>query len=205
MYSTEHQCGVLGDYDLAILLGRLRARGTDRTGTVTFMAIHLLNKKYWDGLIKRQYHHELEAFVWVLPFVFLRYQDRAAVPNTIVEEWMTSDYATCHEKKSSFLFNLRQHHDSVQPDFKKVWQIARKLLSWVALGLLEPDHRQAQQLEDEDDEKEVEGVDTLMDTPEELEVPALVTRASFVQILMGMRGLEYLNDVLTSLRVPTSA
>ena len=68
------------------------------------MAIDFLNKKYWDGLVRRpKYHYELEAFIWVLLFVFIRYQGRAAVPNTIVEEWTTSDYGTSHEKKSNFL------------------------------------------------------------------------------------------------------
>jgi len=93
------------------------------------MAIDLLTEKYWDGHIKRQYHHELEAFIWVLSFVFFRYHNGTAVPNTIVEEWMTSNYGTCHEKKSSFLRKLREHRhgESVQPDFKDVWPIALQL------------------------------------------------------------------------------
>ena len=193
MYSTEHQCGVLSDYDLAILLDGSGVRGTDRTGTVTFMAIDLLDKKYWDGLIKRQYHHELEAFVWVLPFVFLRYQDRAAVPNTIVEEWMTSDYAQCHEKKASFLRKLHEHLDGegVQPDFKQVWWIADELLFW-----LDEDHfrRQAQLRSRRPGKNEVVA---------EVEVPALLVRTRFVQKMREMEGLEDLNDILTSFRVPT--
>jgi len=198
MYSAEHQCVVLGDYDLAILLGRPRVQGTDRTGTVTFMAIDLLNKKYWDGLIKRQYHHELEAFIWVLPFVFLRYQDRAAVPNTIVEEWMTSDYTQCHKGKSSFLRKLREHRDGedVQPDFQEVWWIADELLFW-----LDEEHfrRQAQLRPRRQGKNEV---DPRGNTPEE---PALLTRARFVQKLTEMGGLEDFNDILISLCVATPA
>jgi hypothetical protein len=140
-------------------------------------------------------------------------EDGIAVPNTFVEEWMTSNYKTCREKKSDFLLNLGRYRrgDSIQPDFKKVWKVARKLLSWVAIGLLAQDHLQAQfQLEEDDDDddqvdEEEEGVETRLDTLEEVEVPALVTRASFVQTLTGMRGLEYLTDVLASLRVPTPA
>ena len=37
---------------------------------------------------------------------------------------------------------------------------------------------------------------------EEVEVPALLVRARFVQKMTEM-GLENLNDILTSLRVPT--
>ena len=34
----------------------------------------------------------------VLPFGFLRYQGGIAVPNTVVEEWMTSNYKTPREE-----------------------------------------------------------------------------------------------------------
>ena len=178
MYSTEHQCAVLGDYDLAILLGIPRVRGTDRTGTVTFMAIDLLAEEYWNGLIKRQYHHELEAFVWVLPFVFFRYQGGVAVPNTVVEEWMTSDYAQCHKEKSSFLRKLREHRrgEGVQPDFKEVWPIAFQLLSWLfmesAAALLRDDSS----------------------------ISEATARAGFVNAVNSVPRLEYLNDLLQYLR-----
>ena len=176
MYSTEHECGVLGDYDLAIFLDRPRVRGTDRTGTTTFMAIKLLNKKYWDGLIKRQYHHELEAFIWVLPFVFLRYQDRIAVPYTVVEEWMTSNYETCHEKKSSFLLNLNEVENRVQLDFKDVWPIAFELLSWVYAK----------------------------EAPRKSDLSDSHARAGFVQALESVPSLGYLDRLLEYLRLAPS-
>jgi len=69
MYSTEHQCAVLRDYDITTPLDRPRVRGTERTGTATFMALEPLCDDYWDGFMERQYHHELEAFIWVLRFV----------------------------------------------------------------------------------------------------------------------------------------
>ena len=47
----------------------------NRTGAIPFMAIGLLNDKYWNGSIERLYWHELGAFIWILSFVFLRYQN----------------------------------------------------------------------------------------------------------------------------------
>ena len=73
MYDPESKCGVLTDFDLS--LREPRVSGTDRTGTVPFMAIDLLTDEYWEGTIKRYYHHELESFIWVIVFVFLLYQD----------------------------------------------------------------------------------------------------------------------------------
>ncbi len=37
--------------------------------------LDLLFKKYWEGRVTRRYHHELEAFIWMLPFVFLAYDN----------------------------------------------------------------------------------------------------------------------------------
>jgi len=132
MFSVEDRCGVMGDYDLAPPADRARARGADRiqVSTIPFMATNFEPHEYhWP--IKHRYHHELEALIWVLPFVFLRYQNGAAVPNTIVEEWTTLE---CHcVERISFLSGLREHEKSVQPDFKDVWPVAFKLLCWVLM------------------------------------------------------------------------
>ena len=73
MYDPDSKCGVLTDFDLS--LREPRVLGTDRTGTVPFMAIDLLTDEYWEGTLERYYHHELESFIWVIVFVFLLYQD----------------------------------------------------------------------------------------------------------------------------------
>ncbi|KAF8881281.1 hypothetical protein CPB84DRAFT_1687298, partial [Gymnopilus junonius] len=69
MYDEETGCGVLTDFDLSLLQWEPRVFGTDRTGTIPFMALHLLQKGYWTGHEERYYHHELESFVWILPYV----------------------------------------------------------------------------------------------------------------------------------------
>ena len=70
MYNVKLHCGVLCDYDLSISQRQPRMPGTDRTGTIPFMAIQLLTDEYWNGSMERLYQHELEAFIWILPFVF---------------------------------------------------------------------------------------------------------------------------------------
>ena len=98
------KCGVLTDFDLSIIAWRTRVLGTDRTGTIPFMALELLRKAYWDGKVIRRYHHELEAFIWMLPFVFLAYDNGKLDPNNqFIKYWITSDYLTCGEKKLAYI------------------------------------------------------------------------------------------------------
>jgi hypothetical protein len=133
MYNENRTCGVLGDYDLSISQRKPRIPGTDRTGTVTFMAITLLTDKYWRGEIQRTYRHELEAFIWILPFVFLRYQNGKSQPGTLVDQWMTSNYTACFNIKSGFL-NIDQLSEKAQlcqSDFKDHWMLVEHLLAWL--------------------------------------------------------------------------
>jgi Fungal protein kinase len=60
IYGPESKCGVLTDFDLSLLQWEPRVFGTP------FMAIDLLTDEYWEGTIKRYYHHELESFIWVI-------------------------------------------------------------------------------------------------------------------------------------------
>ncbi|GBE85467.1 hypothetical protein SCP_0706540 [Sparassis crispa] len=76
MYDPDTQRSVLNDFDLAVVReGSEEERepaGKMRTGTVPFMALDLLMPGYYGGKIARLYRHDLESFVWVLPFVLLR-------------------------------------------------------------------------------------------------------------------------------------
>ena len=74
MYNPHKSCGILVDYDLAVIEGQSQPSGTGRTGTISFMAVDLLIDEYWEGKVDRLYCHELQAFIWVLPFVFLSYK-----------------------------------------------------------------------------------------------------------------------------------
>ena len=59
--------GVVNDFDLATWVNH-STTNNDRTGTIPFMAIDLLNGGLERG-IRRQYRHDLESFSWILAFV----------------------------------------------------------------------------------------------------------------------------------------
>ena len=107
MYHPIRKCGVLTDFDLSIIAWRTRVLGTDRTGTIPFMALELLRKAYWDGKVIRRYHPELEAFIWMLPFVFLAYDNGELDPkNRFIKYWITSDQLTCRKEKFFFFLSI---------------------------------------------------------------------------------------------------
>lgn len=123
MYDSEKKCGVLMDYDLAILRWKPRIPGSDRTGTIPFMALDLLSKDYWDGQITRRHHHELESFIWILPYVFLLYDGGRRYSNEHVDGWVTSSYKRCRQLKADFCIFLPKP-SGVQPDFELQWPLA---------------------------------------------------------------------------------
>ncbi|KAG5640824.1 hypothetical protein DXG03_006896 [Asterophora parasitica] len=121
--------GALLDFDLSI-----PARPHPRlAGTMPFMAVELLCEKYWSGTKERLYHHELEALIWILPFVFLRYQDGREMPEQITDAWMSEDYDTvCSEKNYFWGAKGLDEATTVMEtklNFAKEWPLASNLLS----------------------------------------------------------------------------
>ena len=49
--------------------------GNERTGTIPFMAIDLLEKEAIQGKVQHLYQHDAESLIWVLAWVCLRYED----------------------------------------------------------------------------------------------------------------------------------
>ncbi|KJA25250.1 hypothetical protein HYPSUDRAFT_419894 [Hypholoma sublateritium FD-334 SS-4] len=104
MYHPVRECGVLTDFDLSVISWLPRVPGSDRTGTIPFMALDHLHDAYWEGNITRHYHHELEAFIWMLPFVFLAYDGGKYDAKTpFIKDWITSNHITYREMKLAFL------------------------------------------------------------------------------------------------------
>ncbi|KAF8881294.1 hypothetical protein CPB84DRAFT_254716 [Gymnopilus junonius] len=126
MYDPVEKCGVLTDFDLSLLQWEPRVFGTDRTGTIPFMALDLLTSQYWTGYRARYYHHELESFLWILPYVFLLYQDGKR-KGTAIEDWITSSYDSCFAAKLTFLSKINDAKSKVQSDFKNCWVLASAL------------------------------------------------------------------------------
>ena len=121
MYHPTRKCGVLTDFDLSVKVWLTRVPRSDRIGTIPFMAIELLNDHYWKDNTTCHYYHELEAFIWMLPFVFLAYDNGTFDPQTrFIEDWMTSDYNACCKKKVYFSFSeLATASTLVRPAFKE--------------------------------------------------------------------------------------
>ena len=70
MYNEKNKHGVLNDFDLSTIMNpgdrNPNRQGLERTGTLPFMAVELLQNEGFDGKVPRRYEHELESFSWVL-------------------------------------------------------------------------------------------------------------------------------------------
>jgi hypothetical protein len=64
---TNDPVGILNDFDLATWVGH-STTNSDRTGTLPFMAIDLLDGELEDR-IPQLYRHDLESFSWVLAYI----------------------------------------------------------------------------------------------------------------------------------------
>ncbi|KAH7891046.1 hypothetical protein F5I97DRAFT_124292 [Phlebopus sp. FC_14] len=98
--------GVLNDFDLASLGGGVT--GTERTGTVPFMALDLLTEKALRGEVMHLYEHDAESFIWVLTWISLRYSNGQPMKNKALDKWLIVDAVTCMKEK---LYFLRQSRD----------------------------------------------------------------------------------------------
>ncbi|KAH7891040.1 hypothetical protein F5I97DRAFT_1976866 [Phlebopus sp. FC_14] len=97
--------GVLIDFDLASLGDGVT--GTERTGTVPFMALDLLTEEALRGEVKHPYEHDAESFIWLLTWISLRYSNGQPMKNKALDKWLIVDAVTCREKKWDFLGQSR--------------------------------------------------------------------------------------------------
>jgi len=68
------------------------------------MALDLLTDRGRRGKVEHLYRHDLESFMWVLPWVVLRYRDgKLLTSSRLLDEWATKDALTVCEKKTTFL------------------------------------------------------------------------------------------------------
>ncbi|KAI6031018.1 hypothetical protein EDC04DRAFT_2898301 [Pisolithus marmoratus] len=81
---------VLDDVDLSSI--EEGPSGTERTGTVPFMATDLLEDRELEGEIKHVYEHDAESFIWVLTWITLRYDNgMLRTTDRPLDEWLTVD------------------------------------------------------------------------------------------------------------------
>ena len=70
---TGDPVGIVNDFDLATWVDH-PTTNNDRTGTIPFMAIDLLDGGL-DRRIPRLYRHDLESFIWVLTYITVTYKE----------------------------------------------------------------------------------------------------------------------------------
>jgi len=128
MYDKVSGNGILNDFDLAHLAGEERPSGTERTGTIPFMAFDLLTNEAWDGNITRQYRHDCESFAWVLLWICCCYEDGNDIGHALLDGFLTGNFETCLEKKFT-LFSGRIYRLDPTPSYdKRYLSVATELL-----------------------------------------------------------------------------
>jgi hypothetical protein len=95
------------------------------------MALDLLTHEYWNGEIKRLYRHDLESFIWILPWVFLQYEGRKLSNKPVFERWNSGDYIAVGDAKTAYLLNPRRNEKPMECWKEEEWQFACLLLSWL--------------------------------------------------------------------------
>ncbi|KAF9218530.1 hypothetical protein BS17DRAFT_791204 [Gyrodon lividus] len=95
--------GVLNDFDLASVRGDGRS-GNERTGTIPFMAIELLEPDGQSGRVDHTYRHDMESFIWVFIWICFQYSDGKMVEKPRpLDIWAKVDPSGCAKEKTYFL------------------------------------------------------------------------------------------------------
>ncbi|KAG9026500.1 hypothetical protein FRB95_008813 [Tulasnella sp. JGI-2019a] len=99
--------GVLNDFDLATMDKAIVATGSERKGTLPFMALDLLSSNGLNGQIEHLYRHDLESFWWVLVWIIFRYRGGKLIQNPPFSEWAYG-VTICVSTKTYFLRKGRE-------------------------------------------------------------------------------------------------
>ena len=135
---TGNPVGILNDFDLATWVDH-STTNNDRTGTIPFVAIDLLDGGL-QGRVPRLYRHDMESFIWVLAYITVA---RVRYDNSVigifllpgpVDAWFkdgtTSDRNTHVESKLHFHSNygLKQPVSGRYRDYTNV--VKKMILYW---------------------------------------------------------------------------
>lgn len=124
---TVAYVGVLNDWDLAYVEDSASGHvGGERTGTIPFMALDLLTAEYWAGKKQRRLRHDIEAHIWVLPWVFAQFV-RGKIRNHSLAGWKTGDWEACRLLKTDYLGREK----TFLPSWEDQIPIAVALLEWL--------------------------------------------------------------------------
>jgi len=144
MINPTTKRGVLNDWDLSYDRSsgsdKERAVEGERTGTLPFMVLDLLTDEAWKGIMQRLYRHDLEGFIWILPWVFLQFQGSVLTIDAL-EQWHTDDYAECARAKRNLIAELDESEDIATMSWKAEWELATSLILWLQREAANRSHR----------------------------------------------------------------
>ena len=131
--TNDKYYGVMNDWDLATVVGE--SPDTKRgvlTGTVPFMAQDELFKLAVKQSDKRIYRYDLEAFVWILLWVCVRYQDTRLLPNPELSHWKSFDFGGIASSKQAYIDHEWRERHAVRPtkSWENEWRLTPHIFEW---------------------------------------------------------------------------
>jgi len=117
----------MNDWDLSHRTGESHDGG-ERTGTLPFMAMDLLDEDAIAGRKRRLYRHDLEGLIWILPWVFLQYEN-GKLAHDALSTWCTGDHAACLAHKTHFLRSIGSTRPL--PSWNTEWNMAFAAILWI--------------------------------------------------------------------------
>ena len=83
------------------------------------------------GRVERQYYHDLEGFIWILPWVFLKFEGPRRT-NRQLADWETSDFEACRKQKGDLCTSASRY--SPTNSWRSEWKgFAVYILTWVGV------------------------------------------------------------------------
>jgi len=143
--------GVLIDFDLAILCGS-PSTNTERTGTMHFMALDMLESIAANTHQSHLYRHDAESFLWVAIWVCGTYEGGKERLDAPFKAWTQGDARHCRAFKVEFLSNnwgdwskghqaradvLRKIHEHLFEDGVVKWTRERRTIQ-ASGGVVQP-------------------------------------------------------------------
>ncbi|KDQ61749.1 hypothetical protein JAAARDRAFT_204193 [Jaapia argillacea MUCL 33604] len=138
--------GVLNDYELPVLKKKNQdgsITGTEYIDAIPFMALDLLTKEFFEGKTRRIYRHDVESFIWILPWLFLRGRSSQAEE---LNQWATSDFDGCQAHKRTFL-DIYGRFVAYPGANKRPWMAAFRLLGWLFHNVNEESEAKTREME----------------------------------------------------------
>ncbi|KAJ7109906.1 hypothetical protein C8R44DRAFT_743248 [Mycena epipterygia] len=123
--------GVVNDWDLASTPNSAHPL-LERTGTIPYMHPELLTAAYWDGKVPRLYLHDNTSFIWVMAFLFLRYDNGKIIntPTLPLDDLITNNYEMARMIKNDIKTTIPLL--ICGPNAKKEWELVVDLLLWTS-------------------------------------------------------------------------